>query len=556
MGGTRRRKKRGRMTERLAAVTSCMAAACVAAASWLTVAVLPLCGPGPAYMTGILNLTGLTAFTAYAGGRDSRADTSPGTGDVLVDIANEDQLKEWYDSRLAGGNSIGVLARNLVITKPLTLGLPDGQPNGSPVEIRIPEGPVKILAPKNLTQTGVVIDNPNLLITGTKSLISVEGEGCLTLKRGQIQRDGADEPAIILRNQGMLVWEEGKEFLGLKKTDIRDERTDPPEPVPPDESQADPEYGGTQPQLTEAVLLNIGADGSGSARLEFKNLPSDINALYILRSESGHSWKKEKNKVTAASSQSGQETVEYENFLKETGNTLNTSIVEDGYIIYRFQSGDSSFYVKARIEWPGGSYETDKVKIAIPETVGQGLTFSYGGGGYSYGSGYGGGYGSGFGGYGGNGSSYGGATSRTQTGAAEESDAPEAPVRGRGGRRRESYSYTPYSVPGSKNEGTAAEQTAQAWLKEATPSEIRGPGEGDGDSDWETGAAAGMEDTDTEGMPEGENEATDTGQDPSQVETQDREASGTSLLKWCAGIALTAGVTGCAAVWFRRRKKK
>ena len=112
-------------------------------------------------------------------------------------------------------------------------GLPDGQTSTSPIEIRIPEGPIKILAPKNLTQTGVVIDNPNLLITGTKSLISVEGEGCLTLKRGQIQRDASDEPAIILRNQGMLVWEEGKDFVGLKKTDIRDERIDPPEPVPP-----------------------------------------------------------------------------------------------------------------------------------------------------------------------------------------------------------------------------------------------------------------------------------------------------------------------------------
>ena len=91
----------------------------------------------------------------------------------------------------------------------------------------------------------------------------------------------------------MLEWEEGKDFVGLKKTDIRDERIDPPEPVPPGESQT-PEYGTTQPQLTEAVLLNIEADGSGSARLEFKNLPSDINALYILRSESGHSWKKGK----------------------------------------------------------------------------------------------------------------------------------------------------------------------------------------------------------------------------------------------------------------------
>ena len=348
-GGKRRRNKIGRMTAGLAALVWLLGGRCAAAVMWG--------GPEGA---------GLTAFTAFADVRDPTADTSPGTGEVLVDIAGEDQLKQWYDQRLMGGNSIAVLPKNLVITKPLTLGLPDGQTSTSPIEIRIPEGPIKILAPKNLTQTGVVIDNPNLLITGTKSLISVEGEGCLTLKRGQIQRDASDEPAIILRNQGMLEWEEGKDFVGLKKTDIRDERIDPPEPVPPGESQT-PEYGTTQPQLTEAVLLNIEADGSGSARLEFKNLPSDINALYILRSESGHSWKKEKNKVTAASSQSGQETVEYENFLKETGNTLNTSIVEDGYLIYRFQSGDSSFYVKAGIEWPGGSFETDKVKIAIPE---------------------------------------------------------------------------------------------------------------------------------------------------------------------------------------------
>lgn len=54
----------------------------------------------------------------------------------------------------------------------------------------------------------------------------VDGEGCLTLKRGQMQREAANEPAVILRNQGMLIWEEGKEFTGLKQTDIRDERTD------------------------------------------------------------------------------------------------------------------------------------------------------------------------------------------------------------------------------------------------------------------------------------------------------------------------------------------
>lgn len=203
-----------------------------------------------------------------------------------------------------GGNSIAVLPKNLVITKPFTLGLSDDQTNTSPIEVRALEGPIKILVPKNLTQTGVIIDNPNPPIAETRSLIPVEGGGCLTLKRGQIQRDALDELVIILRNRGMLVWEEGKDSMGFKEIDIRDECINPPEPVPPGESQT-PGYGGTQPQLTEAVLLDLGVDDNGSARLELKNLPSDISVLYILCSEGGHSWKEERNKVTAASSQGG-----------------------------------------------------------------------------------------------------------------------------------------------------------------------------------------------------------------------------------------------------------
>ena len=271
-GGKRRGRKKGGKIVRLAAVV------------WL---LCVLSGVNAA--RGEPGVTGLTAFTALADVRGSNADTSAGTGETLVNIADEDQLKQWYDQRLTGGDSIGVLPKNMVITKPVTLGLPDGRTNISPVEIRIPEGPIKILAPKNLAQAGVVIDNPNLFITGTKSMISVEGEGCLTLKRGQIQRDASDEPAIILRNQGTLVWEEGKDFKGLKKTDIRDERIDPPEPVPPGESQTGPEYGGTQPQLTEAVLLNIGADGSSSARLEFLEKGKEQGDGRVLTKRTGDS---------------------------------------------------------------------------------------------------------------------------------------------------------------------------------------------------------------------------------------------------------------------------
>ena len=116
-GGKRRRNKKGRMTSGLAALVWLLCGVCAAAV---------VCGgPGAA---------GLTAFTAFADVHDPTADTSTGTGEVLVDIAGEDQLKQWYDQRLMGGNSIAVLPKNLVITKPLTLGLPDGQTSTSPLK--------------------------------------------------------------------------------------------------------------------------------------------------------------------------------------------------------------------------------------------------------------------------------------------------------------------------------------------------------------------------------------------------------------------------------------
>lgn len=56
---------------------------------------------GSGYVGGPVG-AGLTAITAFADVRDPTADTSPGTGEVLVDIAGEDQLKQWYDQRLMG----------------------------------------------------------------------------------------------------------------------------------------------------------------------------------------------------------------------------------------------------------------------------------------------------------------------------------------------------------------------------------------------------------------------------------------------------------------------
>ncbi|MFR5413143.1 MAG: hypothetical protein ACLTJE_17445, partial [Enterocloster bolteae] len=76
-GGKRRRNKKGRMTSGLAALVWLLCGGCAAAV---------VCGgPGAA---------GLTAFTAFADVHDPTADTSTGTGEVLVDIAGEDQLKQ------------------------------------------------------------------------------------------------------------------------------------------------------------------------------------------------------------------------------------------------------------------------------------------------------------------------------------------------------------------------------------------------------------------------------------------------------------------------------
>ena len=101
--------------------------------------------------------------------------------------------------------------------------------------------------------------------------------------------------------------------------------------------------------------------------------------------------------------------------------------------------------MKARIEWPDGAADTPKIRVAIPEHTGQGLTFSYGWGGYG-GSGYGNSYSS----YGsGKGGSY-GRSSGTGVSTEEETDAPEGPIRRGGGRSRNHYTPSPASQPSPK----------------------------------------------------------------------------------------------------------
>ena len=377
------------------------------------------------------------------------------------------ELKEWYDRQTGTNHKIGVISKELIITdETILLGAPvtdgagaDRYPNqngkaGNRNEVPNPNrGPAQIKIRREKDGSGgmirirgngsLIINDPDLLITGPDRLISVEGNAKLNLNQGKIKLENTkpDTPAIICRNKDQQIkvspeFNEGSPlFIGPL-----------PEPAPPDETETQPET--THPvkdpetYLTEALLMNINGDGSGIARLRFQNLPPDITALYIYRSGDGKSWTKEKNQVGTSAAQGGQGTVEYENFLKEPGNILNRSIVEDEYLTYRFQSDNRSFYVKARIEWPDGAADTPKIRVAIPEHTGQGLTFSYGWGGYG-GSGYGNSYGS----YGsGKGGSY-GRFSGAGGSAEEETDAPEGPIRRGGGRSRNHYTPSPAAQP-------------------------------------------------------------------------------------------------------------
>lgn len=413
------------------------------------------------WLPGSTDMAGTCAFAQETVHQET------GTPETEEQINTTAELKEWYNRQTGTNHKIGVISKELVITdETILLGAPvtdgagaDRYPNqngkaGNRNEVPNPNrGPAQIKIRREKDGSGgmirirgngsLIINDPDLLITGPDRLISVEGNAKLNLNQGKIKLENTkpDTPAIICRNKDQQIkvspeFNEGSPlFIGPL-----------PEPAPPDETETQPET--THPvkdpetYLTEALLMNINGDGSGIARLRFQNLPPDITALYIYRSGDGKSWTKEKNQVGTSAAQGGQGTVEYENFLKEPGNILNRSIVEDEYLTYRFQSDNRSFYVKARIEWPDGAADTPKIRVAIPEHTGQGLTFSYGWGGYG-GSGYGNSYGS----YGsGKGGSY-GRSSGAGGSAEEETDAPEGPIRRGGGRSRNHYTPSPAAQP-------------------------------------------------------------------------------------------------------------
>ena len=387
------------------------------------------------WLPGSTDMAGTCAFAQETMHQET------GTPETEEQINTPAELKEWYDRQTGTNHKIGVISKDLIITdETILLGAPvtdgagaDRYPNqngkaGNRNEVPNPNrGPAQIKIRREKDGSGgmirirgngsLIINDPDLLITGPDRLISVEGNAKLNLNQGKIKLENTkpDTPAIICRNKDQQIkvspeFNEGSPlFIGPL-----------PEPAPPDETETQPET--THPvkdpetYLTEALLMNINGDGSGIARLRFQNLPPDITALYIYRSGDGKSWTKEKNQVGTSAAQGGQGTVEYENFLKEPGNILNRSIVEDEYLTYRFQSDNRSFYVKARIEWPDGAADTPKIRVAIPEHTGQGLTFSYG-----------------WGGYGGS--------------AEEETDAPEGPIRRGGGRSRNHYTPSPAAQP-------------------------------------------------------------------------------------------------------------
>lgn len=403
-----------------------------------------------------------------------------------IEIKNQDDLVRWYENQTGSSSKlqIAVISKELVINEKILLGLPitDGNTGTRNSRQTPDQNLLQLKIQKEKDGTGgiirikgegiLIINDPKLFISGPDHLISVEDQGKLNLNQGWIKAENSTPkiPAIVCRNkaQQIVISDQFTEGKILEIGSL-------PDPAPPDESQSQPApehpWQSTDPNLTEALLLNINADGSGSAKLKFQNLPADIDALYIYRSEDGKSWTKDKKRV-ASSVQGSQNTVEYENFLKESGNILDRSIVEDEYLIYNFQSQNQSFYVKARIEWPGNAVDTPKIKVAIPDYSGQGLTFSYGWGGYgggSYGS-YGGGYDS----YASGGGSYGQSSYNAGGGTEAETDAPEGPVRRGRGHSRDYYVPSTTQPVRPTSETTVLGETA-------TPSNAKAASDSDAD---------------------------------------------------------------------------
>lgn len=459
-------------------------------------------------------------------------------GAVTETINSQEELVQWYEKQTGTGNTVGILAKGLVINKEIRLSSSASTGHGL-IQIRIPEGPVRILG-----QGALKIDDPGVNIMGPHHLFTVEENGKLILAQAAIGVEDKTKPSILCRTREQVIISDKVE--GARELIIEASDTPGPDPLPPDESQPhplpDPPEQEMDPELTEVYLLNIASDKSGSARLSFANIPANITGLYISRSPDGKTWTKEKNKRTLPSSQNGQGTVEYENFLKEPDNTLDTSIVNDGYMIYNFQSANHSFYIKVRFEWPDGSWESRKTKVAVPEYTGQGLTFVYGGGSSG---GYYGSYGS-SGGSSGR-SSYGNYSYNTQDseGTQEESDASEGPIsRGGGGLSWKDFfpdfsRSVPESVKGPEN---ASPSTAK---------QIPDPAQGSDPTDTEEEALGNTENGPAEVPDEeplyqaGAGELSETPDNGMHKKTWTGVAAAVIIIA-CAGIGL---------IFYRRKKK-
>ena len=382
-----------------------------------------------------------------------------------VSIKNQDELVSWYKSQSGPNRTIGVISENLIINKKIELKpvtateKTKSQQEQTAIQLQIKAVPKKASI-RIVGEGSLLVEDPALIISGPNPLFSVEGQGHLTLQEGAVNTADPVQPAILCRYLGQLTINKQCEgFHNLKAAPLNGHEYEPSDEIQPPAGNPGQE---NKPGLTEVLLLEKNSDGSGAARLTFENIPSNITALYIYRSDNEKSWKKEKNRPTATNQQD-QGTLEYENFLKEPGNILNTSIVEDKYIIYRFQSASRSFYIKAEIESPEGTWQTQKLKVAIPEYTGQGLAFGYGWGGYDS---YGGSYGS-YGGGSSGGSSYKSGNRTTEA----ETDAPEGPVRRGGGRRSSYFPDTPQPIePALSTKPSENASPSNAKAADATPS--------------------------------------------------------------------------------------
>ena len=146
-------------------------------------------------------------------------------GAVTETINSQEELVQWYEKQTGTGNTVGILAKGLVINKEIRLSSSASAGHGL-IQIRIPEGPVRILG-----QGTLMIDDPGVNIMGPHHLFTVEENGKLILAQAAIGVEDKTKPSILCRTREQVIISDKVE--GARELIIEASDTPGPDPLPP-----------------------------------------------------------------------------------------------------------------------------------------------------------------------------------------------------------------------------------------------------------------------------------------------------------------------------------